>query len=34
MHALLVRRADVLEGCPKGSVGEAELEGIVEAIGA
>ena len=32
MHALLVQRADMLEDCPKGSVEEAELEGIVDAI--
>jgi hypothetical protein len=32
MHAVLVQRADVLEGCPKGSVEEAELESIVDAI--
>jgi hypothetical protein len=32
MHALLVQRADILEGCRKGSVEEAELEGIVDAI--
>jgi len=32
MHALLVQRADVLEACQKGSVEEAELEVIVDAI--
>jgi hypothetical protein len=32
MHALLLQRADELEGCPKGSVEEAELEVIVDAI--
>jgi hypothetical protein len=32
MYGALVRRADALEGCPKGSVEEAELEGIVDAI--
>ena len=32
MHALLVQRADILEGCPKGSVEEAELEAIVDAV--
>jgi hypothetical protein len=32
MHALLVQRADVLEGCLKGSVEETELEVIVDAI--
>jgi len=32
MHSALVRRADVLEGCPKGSVEEAELKVIVDAI--
>ena len=32
MHAVLVQRADMLEGCPKGSVEEAELEVIVDAI--
>ena len=32
MHCVLVQRADMLEGCPKGSVEEAELEGIVDAI--
>ena len=32
MHALLVQRADVLEACQKGSVEDAELEVIVDAI--
>jgi hypothetical protein len=32
MHALLVQRADELENCAKGSVEEAELEGIVDVI--
>jgi len=32
MHALLVHRADMLEGCQKGSVEEAELVVIVDAI--
>ena len=32
MHTLLVQRADMLEGCPKGSVEEAELDVIVDAI--
>jgi len=32
MHGVLVLRADLLEGCPKGSVEEAELEDIVDAI--
>jgi hypothetical protein len=34
MHAILVQRADMLEGCRKGSVEEAELEVIVDAIDA
>jgi hypothetical protein len=32
MHAVLVQRPDMLEGCPKGSVEEAEPESIVNAI--
>jgi hypothetical protein len=32
MHGALVRRADALEGCPKGSAEEAELETITDAI--
>jgi len=32
MHALLLQRAGELENCPKGSVEEAELEGIVDVI--
>ena len=32
MHSALVRRAYVLEGCPKGSVEEAGLKVIVDAI--
>jgi hypothetical protein len=32
MHALLVRRADELEGCIEGSPDEAELASIVDAI--
>jgi hypothetical protein len=34
MHALLVRRADELEGCIEGSPDEAELVSIVDAIDA
>ena len=34
MHALLVRRADDLEGCSEGSPEQAELASIVDAIGA
>jgi hypothetical protein len=32
MHAVLVRRADALEGCTEGSPEESELEMIVNAI--
>jgi hypothetical protein len=32
MHAVLMRRADVLEGCTEGSPEETELEMIVNAI--
>jgi hypothetical protein len=32
MHALLVRRADDLEGCSTGSPEQAELASIVDAI--
>jgi hypothetical protein len=32
MHALLVRRADNLEGCANGSPDQAELASIVYAI--
>src|SRR5262249_44472872 len=32
MHAVLMRRADALEGCTEGSPEEAELEMIVSAI--
>jgi len=32
LHALLVQRADVLEGCPKGSAEEGELDAITDAI--
>jgi hypothetical protein len=32
MHAVLMRRADALEGCTKGSLEETELESIVNAI--
>jgi len=32
MHSALMRRADALEGCTKGSDEEAELEAIVDAI--
>jgi hypothetical protein len=32
MHAVLMRRADMLQGCTEGSQEEAELESIVEAI--
>jgi hypothetical protein len=32
MHAVLVRRADALQGCTEGSPEEAELEMIVSAI--
>jgi hypothetical protein len=32
MHAVLMRRADALEGCAEGSPEEAELEMIVNAI--
>ena len=31
-HAALMRRADTLAGCTEGSVEEAELKGIVDAI--
>jgi hypothetical protein len=31
-HSALVQRADALEGCPKGSAEEAELEVIIDAI--
>jgi hypothetical protein len=34
LHALLVRRADELEGCIEGSPEEAELAAIVEALAA
>jgi hypothetical protein len=34
MHAVLMRRADALEGCTEGSPEEAELEMIVSAIDA
>ena len=34
MHALLVQRADRLEGCSEGSVEERELAGLVTAIDA
>jgi hypothetical protein len=34
MHALLVRRADELEGCLEGSAEEIELASIVNAIAA
>jgi hypothetical protein len=34
MHAMLVRRADELEGCPEGSAEEAELEAIADVLGA
>ena len=32
MHAVLMRRADALEGCTEGSPEESELETIVNAI--
>jgi hypothetical protein len=32
MHGVLVRRADALEGCLKGSTEESELKAIVDAI--
>jgi len=32
MHALLVKRADALEGCPKGSTEEGEVDAITDAI--
>ena len=32
LHGALVRRADALEGCTRGSFDEAELEGIVDVI--
>jgi len=32
LHALLVQRADVLDGCPKGSAEEGELDAITDAI--
>ena len=32
LHALLVQRADALEGCPKGSAEEGELDAITDAI--
>jgi hypothetical protein len=32
LHALLLKRADHLEGCTKGSVEEGELEAITNAI--
>jgi hypothetical protein len=32
MHALLVQRADVLEGCPEGSEEERELAVITDAV--
>jgi hypothetical protein len=32
MHALLVARADALEGCTEGSPEEVELAGLAEAI--
>jgi len=32
LHALLVQRADVLEGCPKGSAEEGEFDAIADAI--
>jgi hypothetical protein len=34
MHAMLVRRADALEGCLEGSTEEAELEAIADVPGA
>jgi hypothetical protein len=34
MHAVLMRRADALQGCGEGSPEEVELEGIVNAIDA
>jgi len=34
MHALLVTRADALEGCTKGSPEESELAVLVDAIAA
>jgi hypothetical protein len=34
MHAMLVRRADALEGCLEGSAEEAELEAIADVLGA
>jgi hypothetical protein len=32
MHALLVQRADVLEGCAEGSEEECKLAAIIDAI--
>lgn len=32
MHALLIRRADALEGCPDGSEEERELAAITDSI--
>ena len=34
LHAMLVKRADDLEGCPEGSDEECELAAIERAIGA
>jgi hypothetical protein len=34
MHAILVQRADALEGCPEGSEDERELAAITNAIDA
>jgi hypothetical protein len=34
MHSVLIRRADALDGCTKGSRGKAGLERIVDAIDA
>jgi hypothetical protein len=34
MHAMLVRRADALEGCLEGAAEEAELEAIADVLGA
>jgi hypothetical protein len=34
LHALLVRRADQLEGCSEGSPEDAELAAIIDAVAA